>query len=711
MLLYAALAGLKTVTDFDLGWQIATGRYLWQHHAIPRVDIFAYTIPGAPWVYPQLSGLIFYGLFRLGGYTAISLLCCAATVATALCLSWRRGILAKVLAILAVPVLASEIMPRASLFTVLLVAVMGRLLIAHFQGRRVQLCWLPLLMLLWANLHPGFVAGLALIVAYGIVELCEFPFASSREAAHIRLRAAAPWLLCSLLAWMANPFGLGMLRVIARQQAAVSWQSVLLEEWQPLRFSQLTTQLGWREPQSALPWLLACAGILILGLLWKRQFGGAMLVLACCGALAQHRRMAGPAIVVICLIAGAALDALETSPWRYRKQVLVGMTASVTLLAAVRIFDVVMNRNSVREGQLTRFGVGASWFLPVKAVDFLLQHPATGHVFAPFSLGSYLIQRGVPVFADGRAVPFGQELLEEQQQLAATPLDAPLWQKAAQRYDITAVLLPLAHIDALGDAPLAADCVSSQWVPVYFDDSAILFERRAHLTAPALNCGTFSTLAEPEYDRIDAYQHTLNAAGIDLALQRRAEAQFLLDTSVRLSNVDDPARLLLQAQSALAADSAPVAEGFLRQALAVQPTDTGWFNLAQLLVTQQRFPEAVTALQRSIPLSQQPWLRYQTLAEVFLATQQPDSAMDALLKAEHVSPYANQQTPAAREFRAAQATDRARAALQRGDIPGALDAMRAAVRETADNSQRRQFLARICNEGHQPCTLQEEQAN
>src|ERR1700728_5041704 len=49
---YALLAGLKTVVDFDLGWQMATGRYLVAHHTISRTELFSYTAPASEWIYP-----------------------------------------------------------------------------------------------------------------------------------------------------------------------------------------------------------------------------------------------------------------------------------------------------------------------------------------------------------------------------------------------------------------------------------------------------------------------------------------------------------------------------------------------------------------------------------------------------------------------------------------------------------------------------------
>ncbi|MFT4113120.1 hypothetical protein [Silvibacterium sp.] len=724
-LLYAAVAGLKTVVDFDLGWQIALGRSLVKHHAAARTVFSAYTLPaGAVWIYPQLSCLLFYAIFQASGYTGISILCCAATVFCAFCLAWRRGLLAQLVALIAVAVLASEIMPRASLFSMLLIAAMGRMLAAYQQGRRVPLWMLPLLMILWVNLHLGFLAGVALLFAYAFIELGECLSAKRRAAARNRLRAAAPWLLLCLPAILVNPFGIGVLRDIARQQGAVAWQTVLLEEWQPLQLHLMPVQLGWRNTQSSLWWLLLFACVLFAGLLWKRRFAPALVIAAACAAVFRHHRMEGPAILVLCLIAGPALDAVERQlrdrpgkpeskpAW---KPVLVVCVALATLFASVRMADALTNRASLREVQLTRFGTGPSWFLPLRAAQFLRQKQAMlqGNLFAPFSLGSFLVQQQIPVFADGRSVPFGQSLLEQQQQLASTPLDDPAWQQAADRYRISAVLFPLAHVDALNAVPLQQDCASTQWAPVFFDDASILFLRRtadnAGLIAQSgLDCRTYMLPASADASPLDRYEHAVNAAGIYLALNRAADATAAIAQAQSITQQDDPSLLLLEAQVAASADPL-AAEAALRRAAEIQPSDGVWFDLAMLLAAQQRYPEAEEAMAHSLSLSLRPWERDETLAVLELRAEQPEPALQSLDRAERASPYGGQQTPAAHAFRAALATDRARAALLEHDVPAALASMRLAVREDPGNLPRRSFLARICTEGHQPCTAQEAQ--
>src|SRR5580704_19502097 len=37
------------LADADAGWHIRTGQYILDHHAVPRVDLYSFSKPGAPW--------------------------------------------------------------------------------------------------------------------------------------------------------------------------------------------------------------------------------------------------------------------------------------------------------------------------------------------------------------------------------------------------------------------------------------------------------------------------------------------------------------------------------------------------------------------------------------------------------------------------------------------------------------------------------------
>jgi hypothetical protein len=69
---YAFLAGTRSLSEYDLGWLLATGRWIAQHHQIPSTDVFSYTAQGQPWIYPVGSSLIFYGGYLVGGYALLT---------------------------------------------------------------------------------------------------------------------------------------------------------------------------------------------------------------------------------------------------------------------------------------------------------------------------------------------------------------------------------------------------------------------------------------------------------------------------------------------------------------------------------------------------------------------------------------------------------------------------------------------------------------
>src|SRR5271168_453852 len=88
--IYGFLAGFRTLSEFDLGWQLATGRWIIEHGAIPSTDVFSYTAEGRPWIYPIGSSLLFYAAYLVGHDAILSWLAaiaCAGTIA----LTLRRG--------------------------------------------------------------------------------------------------------------------------------------------------------------------------------------------------------------------------------------------------------------------------------------------------------------------------------------------------------------------------------------------------------------------------------------------------------------------------------------------------------------------------------------------------------------------------------------------------------------------------------------------
>src|SRR5450631_2586903 len=146
---YALLAGLHTLQDFDLGWQLATGRWFVQHRHVFSTDVFSYTAAGQPWIYPVLSGIVFYLAYLAGGYALVSWMGAVACAGTVALLLGRRSLTGSALAVVAVPLIANRTQPRAEMFTTILFAAFLSLLWRHYRRGRSPLWLLPILMVAW----------------------------------------------------------------------------------------------------------------------------------------------------------------------------------------------------------------------------------------------------------------------------------------------------------------------------------------------------------------------------------------------------------------------------------------------------------------------------------------------------------------------------------------------------------------------------------
>ncbi len=489
-LLYAFFAGLRTVSDFDLGWQMATGRWVVQHHSVPSVDVLSYTVAGQPWIYPVGSGILFYLAYLVGGFALISWVGAAACVGAVALLLRKNTAVGAALAIFAVPLIALRTTPRADMFTVVLFAAFLSLLWEQHRTGRSRLGLLPLLMIAWVNLHLGFVAGLALVVAYVGAEILDaIASAARRQAALQRLRSALPWLACTFAATLLNPWGWGIYRAIILQQRVNSQHEYLIAEWSrlPLTWLAILNSLSLRQTSGALYLLLAIAILAAVLAVLRWQFGAALLLLGASYVASHYVRMGALFACVVVVVGGPILsEALAPvvsrlkSP-RVRSLVAPVAAALLAMLVAVRCFDLVTNRFYLRGSSESTFGAGLSWWFPERAADFIEQQNLPGEVFNSYNAGGYVAWRLGPQrrdTIDGRAIVFGVPAIERNSKLLESSPDSQLWQDEASRYGINTILLPLARFDGIELVRLLEFCNSTSWQPVYLDEVSAVFVRR-----------------------------------------------------------------------------------------------------------------------------------------------------------------------------------------------------------------------------------------
>jgi hypothetical protein len=225
------------LNDSDTLWQITTGGWILDHHAIPSTDPFSVTAGDRPWfAHEWLSETIMAIAYRLGGIRGVMVLAAGATGLTAaILLHHLRRFLPGIYALTAVIVALSNATPsmlaRPHLLAwPCLAAWCGGLVAARASRTAPPWTLLPV-MLLWVNLHGSFMVGLLLPGALMIEALLD-PGADWRRTAIVWGR----FIVAACLVALVNPdFLAGVLFPIhLAGMKSLAW----IGEWQPTDFSR-----------------------------------------------------------------------------------------------------------------------------------------------------------------------------------------------------------------------------------------------------------------------------------------------------------------------------------------------------------------------------------------------------------------------------------------------------------------------------------------
>jgi Tfp pilus assembly protein PilF len=655
-LVYAFCAGLRTVQDFDLGWQMATGRWIVQHHAVPKVDVLSYTMQGLPWTYPVGAGLLFYLAYQLGGFALISWMGAAACVGTVAVLLRRNTTAGAAIAILGVPLIAARTTPRAEMFGIVLFASFLSLLWEDYHSGRARLWLLPLLMLAWVNLHFGFASGLALMAAYVAAELLEFLFgAERRRVASQKLRRAWPWLLATAAITLMNPWGWGVYRALLLQQKANAQQQLWISEWAPVpvNWATISRAILLRQTGGTIYLMLAIAIVAGGYALFRGHWASAILLLGATYPAVHAVRMGAVFACVVVVVGGPQWSALLSNLGervrapRMRWTLAGAVAFCLIALTAVRCFDLVTNRHYFAMGDEAAFGAGlCSWF-PSPAVEFVKRQNLPGQILNTYAAGGYLTWTLGPdrlVYIDGRDTLYGPANLAKHSGLMFASPDSSTWQQEISRYNINTVVIALARYDGLPPSLLRGLCSSTTWHPVYLDEKSAVFVRQSPENAALIErfpvqCATAPLPAAAGNRQSTAFNQWANAAITLAALERNAEAQ--ADYQKAFALYPDEAFLRRNyADLLFAMGKMDESEQEYRKAIALEPSADTWGALAHSYMKRGRQLAAADSMEHEAEFSPRPYLTWNDLGYLYLQLNEPEKAITVFEKAAHSTPSA-----------------------------------------------------------------------
>jgi hypothetical protein len=215
--LSCGVMGRLLLRDAGTGWHIRNGQLILQSHSIPRVDPFSATMAGKTWyawewLYDVLVAAVHHG-FGLNGVVFGTAAIMAAAFVLVFRFAMSRGgslLITLFLLVLSLGASAIHFLARPHVVSWLLSVIWFEVLDSGPVGREKarRVFFLPLLMLLWVNLHGGFLLGFALLGAYLVGGAIEYFYTRvKREEIRNWLKSLGLASALSLLASFVNPYG------------------------------------------------------------------------------------------------------------------------------------------------------------------------------------------------------------------------------------------------------------------------------------------------------------------------------------------------------------------------------------------------------------------------------------------------------------------------------------------------------------------------
>ena len=437
--------------DPDLWWHLRMGQTVWTTHAIPHIDLFAFTTNNHAWVpHEWLSELTIYAAYRAGGYAGLMLWLCVFASALSvllyvLCALYAGNskiALAGALMGWLFATVGLAIRPLLAGHVLLVVELI--LLYLGLNRKRAWLWGLPPLFAVWVNCHGSYFAGL-LVLAIFVACYRRLPKATLRT-----LRIAAG---LSLPALLLNPSGVGPLlyplNVLTAQPHALG----VTQEWMPLT---VTDERGIA--------LFVLAGCLFAAVMLRKatlRLDEALLLAMGFGMALLHTRM----LIVFGILAAPVASRLLSPVWpEGRKRDHPAINAALIAVAALIATGSFPARADL-ENQAARGN-------PVRAVQFVRQAGLAGPMLNDYTWGGYLIW-AMPehkVFIDGRADVFEWTGVFAEYSRWASLEEDP--NRLLDKYGVQFCLLRKSAPASLLLSYLPG------WAKAYSDDQAAVFVRR-----------------------------------------------------------------------------------------------------------------------------------------------------------------------------------------------------------------------------------------
>lgn len=462
----------------DLGRHIKNGEIVFSDFTAFRIllttNYYSYTEPGFPLVNHHWgSGVIFYIIWKLFGFTGLSLFQVFLNVATAFIffkIAEKKSdfIYAFFFFIISIPLITGRTEIRPEAFSYFLTGIFYYFLTLYSEEkisfRKILFILFPL-QLLWANLHIFFVLGIFLTGVFWIDSLLNKKYLAKKFSTLM----VAEVIIC-----MANPNGIkGFLEpfMILREYG------YMIAENQSLFFMQK------RFPENMMYYhfeiLFSFIMLLFLFVLYKKRnfkFSSQLIILLFFSIL-SFKMIRGIPLWGLFFIPFASINIINLSKsLHFNTEKL--FQRGLIIIPVIIIFYGLFTRNNYYSPFKGYSGLGLFENIN-RSSDFIKKNNVSGPIFNNYDIGGYLIFNLFPehkVFVDNRpeaySIDFFKRVYEPMQEKEEK------WKEFSAYYNFNCIYF-YRHDNTPHAQPFLIRRINdAEWAPVFVDDFTIIFLKR-----------------------------------------------------------------------------------------------------------------------------------------------------------------------------------------------------------------------------------------
>ena len=220
LFLVGIVLSLKAIKEPDLWWQLATGDWILANKSIPTSDVFSFTYFGTKWINIKWGFEVLISLCtKAFGFEFIYVIQALVTVALLYFIlklvnfknkpfldkTWANSLIL-LCSFVFLAASSNRIIGRPEMFSHLFTIIFIYLL-TRFQNQNKLIYLLPILQLIWTNMHEAFGTGIVIIGIFVFAAWVNY-FINKKKKKPLNLSLA---FMLSIVVISINPYGLEML--------------------------------------------------------------------------------------------------------------------------------------------------------------------------------------------------------------------------------------------------------------------------------------------------------------------------------------------------------------------------------------------------------------------------------------------------------------------------------------------------------------------